>query len=466
MIQREPAPYEQTVFFTDRSLYRPGQTIQYKGICIRVDQAGTTTRRSPTSALTVIFQGPNGKEIARQQLKANDYGSFSGSFTAPRDRLMGQMTPPVDGGPAGSDDVQRRGVQAAEVPGDARGAEDSGQAEREGQPAGQGDGLHRRGRRRRQGPLARGPRGALSRLVVLVLLVASAGPEPSQEIAHGTAATADRRHASPSSSSPSPTCRSPEKDEPTFHFTVYADVTDTTGETRSASSDRSTSATRPCKATLTAAEWQTDGEAGRDHRRHARRSTAKARRPTGTLKVYALKQPEKVQRRELGFAAISRHAARRRVDAGGAAADKPDPSNPNSWELGEVVGEQGFTTDGNGQVKVSVKLSRRRLSRDAGDAGPLRQEGHRAAAASGRSTRRPSSSPIKVPNHSRPRKWTLEPGEEFMALWGTGYDKGRAFIEIEHRRKMLQSFWTAADRTQQVIKQAVTEAMRGGFTCA
>ena len=34
----EAQPYEQTIFFTDRSLYRPGQTIQFKGICIAVNQ--------------------------------------------------------------------------------------------------------------------------------------------------------------------------------------------------------------------------------------------------------------------------------------------------------------------------------------------------------------------------------------------------------------------------------------------
>ena len=33
-----PACHEQVVFFTDRSLYRPGQTIHFKGIVIRVDQ--------------------------------------------------------------------------------------------------------------------------------------------------------------------------------------------------------------------------------------------------------------------------------------------------------------------------------------------------------------------------------------------------------------------------------------------
>ena len=36
---RNPSALEQTVFFTDRALYRPGQTVQYKGICIHVDQA-------------------------------------------------------------------------------------------------------------------------------------------------------------------------------------------------------------------------------------------------------------------------------------------------------------------------------------------------------------------------------------------------------------------------------------------
>ena len=33
-----PVPFELTVFFTDRALYRPGQTIHFKGICVAVDQ--------------------------------------------------------------------------------------------------------------------------------------------------------------------------------------------------------------------------------------------------------------------------------------------------------------------------------------------------------------------------------------------------------------------------------------------
>ena len=51
---------------------------------------------------------------------------------------------------------------------------------------------------------------------------------------------------------------------------------------------------------------------------------------------------------------------------------------------------------------------------------------------------------VKVPNLFAAPKWSLEPGEEFTLLWGTGYDAGRAFVEVEHRGKILQAFWTDA----------------------
>ena len=71
---------------------------------------------------------------------------------------------------------------------------------------------------------------------------------------------------------------------------------------------------------------------------------------------------------------------------------------------------------------------------------------------------------IKIPQLLAAPDWELQPGQEFMALWGTGYETGRAFIEIEHRHQMVQRYWTKPGQTQQQIKLAVTEAMRGGFT--
>jgi hypothetical protein len=71
---------------------------------------------------------------------------------------------------------------------------------------------------------------------------------------------------------------------------------------------------------------------------------------------------------------------------------------------------------------------------------------------------------LKVPDVFAAPTWTLEPGKELLAVWGTGYDAGRAFIEIEHRQKLLQSYWTKPGLTQVAIKQQISEALRGGFT--
>ena len=118
---------------------------------------------------------------------------------------------------------------------------------------------------------------------------------------------------------------------------------------------------------------------------------------------------------------------------------KPDPSNPNSWELGEVVAEQGFTTDAAGKAKRhrpswppgrTARCWRRRTA-------SARRS--RPCCRSRCSSRTPRRCRSRCPNLVAAPKWTLEPGEEFMALWGTGYDKGRAFVEIEHRRKIVQA---------------------------
>ena len=71
---------------------------------------------------------------------------------------------------------------------------------------------------------------------------------------------------------------------------------------------------------------------------------------------------------------------------------------------------------------------------------------------------------VKIPNLVAASQWRVEPGEKLLALWGTGYESGRAFVEIEHRHRLLQAYWTDPGRTQALIEQAVSETMRGGFT--
>jgi uncharacterized protein YfaS (alpha-2-macroglobulin family) len=89
-------PYEteakkeiRTHFFTDRAIYRPGQTMYYKGIVLEKDGDKSAIKTKFPS--TVSFTDVNGQEISKQELVTNEFGSFSGSFVVPQGVLAGYM---------------------------------------------------------------------------------------------------------------------------------------------------------------------------------------------------------------------------------------------------------------------------------------------------------------------------------------------------------------------------------------
>src|SRR5207249_4257329 len=88
-----------------------------------------------------------------------------------------------------------------------------------------------------------------------------------------------------------------EKDEPTFHYSVSADVTDTTGETRSGERSINVGYTA-LKAALAAADWQTDQKPV-EVTITTQTLDSEPQAAEGVLKIYKLKQPEKVARSSL-----------------------------------------------------------------------------------------------------------------------------------------------------------------------
>jgi uncharacterized protein YfaS (alpha-2-macroglobulin family) len=92
--QYRPYKYEvqknpKTFFFTDRSIYRPGQTIFFKGIIINTD--GSSNEIMPNHPTTVTFYDVNYQVVKTLSFTTNEYGSFTGSFIAPNTGLTGQM---------------------------------------------------------------------------------------------------------------------------------------------------------------------------------------------------------------------------------------------------------------------------------------------------------------------------------------------------------------------------------------
>lgn len=73
--------------YTDRDIYRPGQTIYFKGIVAQHTQEGG--RLITNTETNVTLEDPNGEIVAEGKYTTNSFGSFSGSFTIPYGRITG-----------------------------------------------------------------------------------------------------------------------------------------------------------------------------------------------------------------------------------------------------------------------------------------------------------------------------------------------------------------------------------------
>jgi uncharacterized protein YfaS (alpha-2-macroglobulin family) len=80
-----------TTFFADRAIYRPGQTLYFKGIVLETDRDTKTTIIKPNYQTTVVLYDVNNQKVSELKLTTNEYGTFNGTFTTPSGSLNGQM---------------------------------------------------------------------------------------------------------------------------------------------------------------------------------------------------------------------------------------------------------------------------------------------------------------------------------------------------------------------------------------
>jgi uncharacterized protein YfaS (alpha-2-macroglobulin family) len=81
---------DQTYFFLDRAIYRPGQTILFKGIVLSSN--GKDVKALTDKSTTVQLFDANGQEVSKLNLKTNSFGTFSGTFIAPTGGLNGYLS--------------------------------------------------------------------------------------------------------------------------------------------------------------------------------------------------------------------------------------------------------------------------------------------------------------------------------------------------------------------------------------
>jgi hypothetical protein len=85
-------------FFVDRGIYRPGQIVYFKGIAVTRERK-TKTSKSYTDKkpVWVYLHDANGKKYDSLSLVLNDYGSFNGKFQIPQNVLTGRFSVMVKG---------------------------------------------------------------------------------------------------------------------------------------------------------------------------------------------------------------------------------------------------------------------------------------------------------------------------------------------------------------------------------
>ncbi len=87
----------QVYFFTDRGIYRPGQTLHFKGIVLSrfTNETKSTIKEGHTT--TVWLKNANYERVDSLKLTSNEYGSFSGTFQLPSGGLNGSFSIEVTG---------------------------------------------------------------------------------------------------------------------------------------------------------------------------------------------------------------------------------------------------------------------------------------------------------------------------------------------------------------------------------
>lgn len=218
-----------TFLFTDRAIYRPGQTLYFKGVLAQhVNEKSTLLAVQPVS---VRLQDVNGQTVQTLTFTTSEFGSFHGSLVLPTSLLNGEMSLQADNGSVSFavEDYKRPTFAVTFEP-------------VTGTPA-LGQPLTLRGQAKAYAGQATDGAAVSYRVTRRELMlyfgygyggrfVPGGGGGGSQEIVHGTTQTDAEGHFVITFTPPAVKKTDKRRWEPSYIFEITADVTDAAGETR------------------------------------------------------------------------------------------------------------------------------------------------------------------------------------------------------------------------------------------
>ena len=440
-----------TYFFTDRAIYRPGQTIYFKGILLRIN--GDRVEIAPRENTLVHFYDVNGQEVGRLALTSNEFGSIHGSIIAPAATLSGQMYL-TDGRGSVYVSVEEYKRPKFEVRLDAPpdcpmlGEIVTCTGHAKAYAGGAIDGAKVTYRVVRE-----------ARLPPWSLWWRPPYWNPKTEIAHGETITNDTglfTAAFKASADPAVAA----EENPIFSYTLTADVIDITGETRSAQT--SISAGYASLVLAIGFPQLINRETDSVFPLTTENLNGVFQSVEGVVAAYRLAQPIHVYRQRLwpgpDTAVMTlKHCAS--VFPTDLYADETDST---TWAKTDTMFRLKFNTGINKNLKIPGLRAWKQGAYKI-EASVVDKIGHTTRFEKYVTvfSEREKALPLPMPDWFVPVKIRCEPGEKAVFLVGSGYDDVKILYEIERKGEIVKKQWLTFKGSQTRIETPIEEQDRG-----
>lgn len=457
-------PYEKegvhlsTIFFLDRSIYRPGQTIYFKGLVVNKDDKASQIVSGHRTTLTLYDVNHQAKQEI--EVTSNEFGTYHGAFTAPASGLTGQMS---------IQDDRETGIVYFSV-------------EEYKRPKFEVAWDTLKGSYRLNDTInARGAATAFSgaaidnaKVVYRVVRNARfpiwwsywriAPTAPSQEIIHGETTT-DALGKFEVNFPALPDFTIEPSSEPTFDYTLYADVTDINGETHSQSTTVSIGY-KSLLLTVTAGDinLETVSSRGASIRVSTTNFNGQPEPAKGTVKIFALKQPVRLFRSRLWQQPDRSVFTREEYYKWFPNDLYDDELNKYKWERAGEVFSASFDTG----LSSDVALSNARQWNPGEyvlEATSTDKDGKEVRHLSYFTVFAPKStkSSHHAITHFQPIKLSGEPGESASFTAETADKNIHVLYELERDGKILSSDWISLSNEQRYFDIPLKEDYRGNI---
>ncbi|MBU1718231.1 MAG: hypothetical protein KKA07_04085, partial [Bacteroidetes bacterium] len=441
-----------TYFFTDRAIYRPGQTIYFKGIML--ERIGETTKILTNQSSTVTLYDVNYQKVEDLKLTTNEYGTFSGTFTAPQGVLNGRMqiSNPYGSASINVEDYKRPKFEVVVDP---------------------LKGTYRLNDKITVTGAAKSYAGSnIDGATVSYRVVRSATfpwwrwwwwgynpSSPEMEITNGVGTTDEfGKFKIEFTALPDKTLS--KNDEPTFNYKIYVDVTDVNGETHSSSGYVSVG----YKALMLSIPFGSEISMEKDEKYtiYTTNLNGQYEYASGKIKISKIKQPEKAYRKRIWEVPDKFLMTKAEHDAAFPLDPYKDEDVMYKWEKGNVVLEKSFDTSKDSLFNLN-NLKKWETGVYIAEMEANDRFGEKVTSVNYFTLYAETDSPAPDRaniRHTQIKGW-VEPGDEAVIIIGSAEEDVHVLYEIEHKGKIVEKKFLSLSNSQKVIRIPIREEHRG-----